>query len=222
MHKRYFGGATSLMRPAPLPWKDMTRIRSLLLAGAAVVLGVSPVLAQSSVRLDLAPGPSQRSNTVTMAPIAGNTVPGLNAERRQGRIRVLSAQDHDLYLKAFAAGERGDWIAARGLANQGHDPMARRIIEWRYLMDKNSGATFADISAFLRANPDWPSRDVLFTRAEAAMDPNMQPQAVIAFFSGRDPVSDIGKVRLGEAYLATGNTIRGRALIQDAWIKGDF
>ncbi|HEY1962332.1 MAG TPA: lytic transglycosylase domain-containing protein [Rhizomicrobium sp.] len=202
----------------------MTRLRLLLLAGAALVLfGAGPALAQSSVRLDLPAGLLQKGSTVTMAPIADSSnTPGLKDERRQGRVRVLSAQDHDLYLRAFAAGEHGDWIAARGLGNQGHDAMARRIIEWRYLMDKNSGATFADISAFLRANPEWPSRDVLFSRAEAAMDPNMEPHAVIAFFSGRDPVSDIGKVRLGEAYLATGNATKGQALVQDAWINGDF
>jgi soluble lytic murein transglycosylase len=201
----------------------MTPIRALLLAGAAVVFGAAPALTQPSVHMDLPAGLFQKGNAVTMAPIADTgSVPGLKDERRQGRIRVLSAQDHELFLKALAAGERGDWIAARGLANQGHDATARRIVEWRYLMDKNSGAIFADISAFLRANPEWPSRDVLFARAEAAMDPNMEPHAVIAFFSGRDPVSEIGKVRLGEAYLATGNAVKGRALIQDAWVHGDF
>jgi soluble lytic murein transglycosylase len=201
----------------------MTRFRALLLLGAAVVFGAAPAVAQPAVRLNLPAGVFQKGNAVRMAPIAdAGSVPGLKDERRQGRIRVLSAQDHDLYLKAFAAGEHGDWVAARGLANQGHDAMARRLVEWRYLMDKNSGATFADISAFLRANPEWPSRDVLYARAEAAMDPNMEPHAVLAFFGSRDPVSDIGKVRLGEAYLATGSAIRGRALIQDAWIHGDF
>jgi soluble lytic murein transglycosylase len=138
----------------------MTRFRALLLLGA-VVFGAAPALAQSAVHLNLPTGLFRQGNAVMMAPIADTgSVPGLNAERRQGRIRVLSAPDHDLYLKAFAAAERGDWIAARGLANQGHDATARRIVEWRYLMDKNSGATFADIIAFLRANPEWPSRDV--------------------------------------------------------------
>jgi soluble lytic murein transglycosylase len=201
----------------------MTRFRALLLMGAALFFGAAPAFAQSAVRVDLPSGLFRKGNAVMMAPIADSgSMPGLNAERRQGRLRVLSAQDHDLYLKAFAAAERGDWIAARGLANQGHDATARRIVEWRYLMDKNSGASFAEIAAFLRANPEWPSRDVLFARAEAAMDPNTDSHTVIAFFSGRDPVSNIGKVRLGEAYLATGFTTKGRALIQDAWIHGDF
>ena len=100
--------------------------------------------------------------------------------------------------------------------------MGRRLIEWRYLMDRNSGASFAEIAAFLRAYPEWPAREALYARAEAAMDPNTPPQTALAFFQGRDPVSDIGKVRLGEAYLASGNPAKGAALIREAWIEGDF
>ena len=39
---------------------------------------------------------------------------------------------------------------------------------------------------------------------EHAIDPGMEPHAVIAWFGERAPVSDIGKVRLGEALIATG------------------
>jgi soluble lytic murein transglycosylase len=146
----------------------------------------------------------------------------LNTEQRPGLIRVLSLGDREVYLRAYQATEHGDWRAARALAAQGHDATAQRIIEWRYLTDKNSGATFGEIAAFLRNNPEWPGRDDLFARAEATMDPNTEPHAVIAFFSGRDPVSAIGKVRLGEAYVATGSSDKGRQLIRAGWIDGDF
>jgi soluble lytic murein transglycosylase len=202
----------------------MTPFRVLLLAGAALAFAVVPSVAQPNQTYRLPSGLLQRGNTVMMAPIAdsGGSGPIGGGENRPGRLRVLSPTDRDIYLKAFQAADRGDWVAARGLANQGHDEMARRIIEWRYLIDKNSGASFGEIAAFLHANPEWPDRDVLYTRAEAAMDPNMEPHSVAAFFAGRDPVSDIGKLRLGEAELALGDTARGRALVRDAWINGDF
>ena len=171
----------------------MTCFRAILLAGIAIAVA-----------------PSARAQVV------------LNTEQRPGLIRVLSLSDRERYLKAYQATEHGDWTAARSLAAQGHNATAQRIIEWRYLIDKNSGATFAEIAAFLRNNPEWPSRDILFARAEAAMDPNMEPRSVIAFFGGRDPVSDIGKIRLGEAFVATGSLDKGRQLIRDGWIGGDF
>jgi soluble lytic murein transglycosylase len=178
------------------PGKPTRRIRSLLLAGLISISGSAALAQPSSI--------------------------SLNTEQRPGLIRVLSLSDRDLYLRAYQASEHGDWVAARALAAQGHDAMAQRIIEWRYLLDKNSGASFAEISAFLRANPEWPARDDLFARAETTMDPNMQPAAVLSFFFGRDPLSDVGKLRLGEAYLATGDVTKGRPLIRDAWIHGDF
>jgi soluble lytic murein transglycosylase len=134
----------------------------------------------------------------------------------------LSQQDHDLFTRAFDAASRGDWIAAKALADQGHDPIAHRLIQWRYLLDKNSGASFADISAFLRANPEWPARDTLFARAEKAMDPTMDPHAIVAWFGDREPSTGIGRVRLGEAMVATGSITKGNEYIRQGWITGTF
>lgn len=206
----------------------MKALRAALVATAALIFCASASLAQSARQTaaqSLPPGLKQQGNVIMMAPISEKPSErgvAISAERRPGSIRYLSASDRDLYLRAFEAAERGDWTAARGLAGQGHDAIAQRLIEWRYLLDKNSGATFGEISAFLKTNPDWPARDDLFARAEAAMDPNMEPHAMLAFFAGRDPVSDIGKIRLGEGYLATGSTAKGRELIRQAWIGGSF
>ena len=54
---------------------------------------------------------------------------------RPSAIRILTPADHDLYVRAFDAGSRGDWVAARNLAAQGHDPLARQLLEWRYVLD---------------------------------------------------------------------------------------
>src|SRR5437763_3379728 len=65
-----------------------------------------------------------QGGVITMQPIGEGESGGgpANNEHRPGNIRVLSAGDRDLYVRAFQAADRGDWIAARGLADQGHDP----------------------------------------------------------------------------------------------------
>ncbi len=206
----------------------MIVLRIVPFAAGAVALGaVVAASAQTGngAPVQLQPGVYRQGNVIMMAPIQDGSTdngPTVTSERRISLIRFLSAGDHDLYTKAFEAADHGDWTGAKGLASQGHDPVAGRLIHWRYLLDKNSGASFGEISAFLASNPDWPARDTLYARAEKAMGPTMEPHSVVACFASRDPVTGLGKMRLGEALMATGSTARGKALIQQGWIESSF
>ncbi len=173
---------------------------------------------------NLPPGLVRSGSAIMMRPIddsEAGPAPS-NNERRAGLVRFLTPADRDLYTRAFDAVERGDWIGARGLADQGHDATAHKLIEWRRLLDKNSGASFADIDAFLKSNPDWPLRDTMFARAEAALGPDLAPPAVVAWFGTRPPASSLGRIKLGEAMMATGKVEEGRAFIRQGWREGSF
>jgi soluble lytic murein transglycosylase len=212
----------------PLPdLHSMNALRVVSLASVTVAVGAMVAMAQSTspAAVQIRPGVYQQGNTIMMAPVqdgATDNGPSISAERRTSLVPFLSAQDREIYARAFDAGEHGDWIGAKGLASQGHDAIAGKLIQWRYLLDKNSGASFVEISAFLANNPNWPARDTLYSRAENAIAPTMDPRAIVAWFGSRDPVSGIGKVRLGEALVATGNAARGNMLIQQGWIESSF
>ncbi|MDE2181660.1 MAG: transglycosylase SLT domain-containing protein [Alphaproteobacteria bacterium] len=189
------------------------RFRSMLLLTA--LLGAA--LAQP-----LPPGLQQKGGVIMMQPIADSDQPVAPIERRVGAIHVLSTTDHDLFSKAFDAADRGDWPSALALADRGQNAMARKLLQWRYLQDKMAKPPTDQIDAFLRANPDWPRRNSLLARAEENLDPAMTPQAVIAWFGGRNPISALGEIRLGEAYVATGKAAWGAKLIRDGWVAGSF
>ena len=193
-----------------------------LLLGAGLIAGAQTLPAVPAA----APRPG--GDVVTIP----DTSTGGLAGQRQGRIRVLSATDHDLFLRAFEAASRGDWVAARNLASQGQNSLAKRLVEWRYAMDRNSGATFAEIDAVIKdteaqdktrsSAATWPLRGTLQARAEAQITPELPPATVAAWFATRSPNSSIGKIRLGEALVATGETSRGGALIRSGWAEGSF
>ncbi|MBV9693585.1 MAG: lytic transglycosylase domain-containing protein, partial [Alphaproteobacteria bacterium] len=188
---------------------------AILVAAAAILAG-----AQAP---SLPPGLTQNGTVIMMQPIqdGSESGPESSGERHAGRA-FLSQPDHDIFTRAFEAADHGDWTAARALAAQGRDSAAKRLVEWRYSLDKNSGAPFSEIDAFLRANPDWPMRDTLAARAEAVLDLNMTPAQIVAWFGNRQPASGIGKIRLGEALIATGRAGAGREMIREAWIKSSF
>ncbi len=197
----------------------MTYRRAGLLA-TSILVGLLAAQAEDT----LPAGLTRQGGVIMMQPIGEIDAERMlaNRERRTGIIHVLSAADHDVYERAFDAGERGDWTAARNIADQGHDPVARRLIQWRYVLDKNSGASFAEIDGFLKQNPNWPLRDTLFARAENAIGPGQGAQAIVSWFGTRQPVSPTGEIRLGEALVATGQASRGRELIRQGWAQGSF
>ncbi len=135
---------------------------------------------------------------------------------------MLSEADRALYRRAFDAAAKRDWPGAQALAIQGRDATARRIIQWRYLLDQDSGASFVEIDAFLKNNPDWPSRGTLLSRAELAMQADMAPDAVVQWYAGRTPQTGIGKIRLGHALIVTGQVAAGSALIRSAWAENSL
>lgn len=143
-------------------------------------------------------------------------------ERRPSPAHALSAADHDLLGRAFDAADRGDWLGAKGLAENTRGDIGKRLIQWRYVLDKNSGASFAEIDAFLRANPDWPMRDTIVARAELAMDPTAAPAAIVGWFGERTPLTGIGMIRLGDALIAVGRTAQGTDWVRRGWVSGMF
>src|SRR5690242_21324288 len=115
----------------------MPVLRALLLSTALMSVAAAQPAPQAPKRM---PGGLTRDgDTVMMQPIpdgtsmaAGETLNGAHPSR----IRVLSPADHDLYVRAFEAAGRSDWITARQLATQAQNPVARRLLEWRYALDK--------------------------------------------------------------------------------------
>lgn len=148
--------------------------------------------------------------------------PGTDAPVRAGNLHILSPADHDLFIRAFALAAKSDWAGAMALGNQGQDTTARQLLQWRYALDPDSGAKFADVDDALKMASGWPLRGTLYVRAEADITPDMAPAQILQWFGTRAPSSPIGRVRLGEALVATGDKSRGGVLIRQGWSEGSF
>lgn len=137
-------------------------------------------------------------------------------------LHILSAADHELFVRAFTAAAKGDWTTALALGNQGQDGVARQLLQWRYCLDPNGGAKFVDIDAAIKMAQGWPAVATLYVRAEQAITPDMSSAQIATWFGNRTPFSSIGRIRLGEALVANGNSGRGGVLIRQGWSEGSF
>jgi soluble lytic murein transglycosylase len=134
----------------------------------------------------------------------------------------LSAAERASLTEAHRAADRNNWLAAFSLAARSGNEIGRRTLQWRYVLDEDGAASFADIAAFLDGNAGWPRRDALLRRAETAMPPTFTPQEVIGWYERHPPLGRDGLVRYGEALIALGSKIEGQSLIARAWIDHAF
>lgn len=135
----------------------------------------------------------------------------------------LSASDLSLLENAFDAGDRKQWDVARDYASRISSPAARDLVLWRAFTTKDNGGAFSDIDRFFQSHRDWPNQRALQARAEEAMPADaMQPDQVVAWFQGRDPVSGEGMVKLGDAYLRKGQDSNAKSWIRRGWVEGNF
>jgi soluble lytic murein transglycosylase len=135
---------------------------------------------------------------------------------------AVPAGRRSLLDQTVAAAKEGAWSRAQRLAGESGSRPAALLVEWLYLTDGGSDASFVQISAFLNAYPNWPRRDTLIARAEEAMPADADAKLVIEWYGDRTPLTASGMIRLGEAHLAAGNRDRGTQLIRTAWCEESF
>ncbi len=136
--------------------------------------------------------------------------------------RPLTGEQRTLALRAVALIEGGQADKGAALAQQleGQQPALASYLDWERLRRTGSGASFAEITDFVRSHRDWPRQDMLQRRAEEAITGSEPAERLIAWFSENPPVTGIGMVRYGELLAARGGN--GQPWIRKAWIEGTF
>ena len=125
--------------------------------------------------------------------------------------------------QGFAAAKKGKWAGVERLERRARDPLSAMILRWLRLRAPNSGAKFTEIATFIAAHPAWPRQRDLLRRAEESMArAALSDQAVLAWFARRRPLTTPGRVRLGAAFLATGDELRARRIFRATWIENNF
>ena len=146
---------------------------------------------------------------------AGSAPPAVAAD-------LLSASDKRIYKSAFAAAARKKWRHARALARKGSDPLPRKILRWHDMSRPGTGASFRRITAFMRANPDWPGMDVLLQRAEETMPASMRPEKILKWFGDRRPLTADGWIMMSRALLASGRHRDAKRSARTTWLDFNF
>ena len=128
---------------------------------------------------------------------------------------ILKDKDFSLAKKTFAYMKRKSWNSAFKTANKSSDPLLLKIVTWMYLKETNNSSTFRDYKKFIDQNQNWPRISRLRYLAEHKINyKDLSAIEVIDFFKDEKPSSGYGYIRLGEAYIISGNITLGAPFIK--------
>lgn len=121
--------------------------------------------------------------------------------------------------QALAAAQANRFAEAESLAAAA-DPVARQLVTWMRVQNRASGATGAEIAAWLAANPDWPLPETIARRAEDALANDPDDAVVLRHFARTPPRTLEGAQRFADA-LSRANRGRDAApVLREAWRSG--
>lgn len=147
---------------------------------------------------------------------------GLSFDPSTARAGLLSPDDERIYRSAFQAADDGKFDYARGLARKAPNPLLDHVLAWLEYQHPGSGATFEQITQFVRANPTWPQIPTLTRRAEEAISAATPNDLLRAWFEAYPPSTAEGAMAYARALQAEGAGDKATELLRHAWVAFSF
>jgi soluble lytic murein transglycosylase len=132
--------------------------------------------------------------------------------------KTLSDKDFEITKVVFDYVDRKQWKLALSDAQKMQDKTIYTLVNWMYLIDTQSGASFNEYIAFIKNHKDWPRINRIKYLAEHKINfDNNSPSSIIEYFSNNPPLSGFGRLRLAEAFLENNQTEKARNLVKDGF-----
>ena len=143
-----------------------------------------------------------------------------SVDKALAKSSILSKKDFKKAKAIFEAIDKKKWQTALKLSQKTSDINLYNLVNWLYLKRSSNNASFTEYSTFINNNPDYPRINRLRYLAEHKINLKFNtPARIIKWFDGKEPLSDFGKIKLGEIYILQGDVEKGSKLIKEGWIK---
>ena len=132
--------------------------------------------------------------------------------------KTLSDKDFEITKVVFDYVDRKQWRLALSDAQKIQDKTIYTLVNWMYLIEPQSGASFNEYQTFIKNHKDWPRINRIKYLAEHKINfDNNSPSSIIEYFSNNPPLSGFGRLRLAEAFLENNQTEKARNLVKDGF-----
>jgi len=141
-------------------------------------------------------------------------------DKTVAKSEILSKKDFKIAKDAFKYIDKKKWQTALKISKKARDKSLYNLVNYLYLIKTINAASFYDYVSFINQNPNFPRISRLKYLAEHKINLKVNsPISVKKWFDGSMPLSEFGKIKLGEIYISEGNIEEGSRLIKEGWIK---
>ena len=141
-------------------------------------------------------------------------------DKASAKSSILSSSDFKIAKASFEAVKKKKWQTALKLSKRAKNKMIFKMVNWLYLIQPSNSASFFDYITFINNNPNYPRINRLRYLAEHKIYlKTVSPKIIKKWFNGEDPLSEYGKIKLGEIYFMEGKIEEGSKLIKEGWVK---
>jgi soluble lytic murein transglycosylase len=134
----------------------------------------------------------------------------------------LSPGDIAIYRQAYIAMKQDKWDKARNLASRATVKLPAKVIEWSYLRHSRPLPLYGTLNSFIVKHGHWPGQNLLRKRAELAALKESSDHPILQFGKRFSPKTGKGRIRYGEALIASGKQKPGEDWIRRAWVNNSF
>jgi len=143
---------------------------------------------------------------------------------------ILSKKDFEKAKEVLNFVKARKWNTALKNSKRVKNKEFQNLITWMYLKQRGNQATFADYQIFITKNKNYPRMNRLRYLAEHKIIlKNTTPNAIINWFEKEyknlgieEPLSGIGKIKLGESYMLIGESEKAKKLIKEGWLNAEM
>ena len=170
--------------------------------------------------LEVVESPEIVSEQVFIYPEKKPLIVKRKVDKAFAKSEILSKRDFKIAKTAFEFVDKKKWQSALKTSKKAKDKTLYNLINYLYLKKPSNAASFYDYLSFINTNPEYPRINRLKYLAEHKINlKTSSPKSIIKWFDGKDPLSDFGKIKLGEIHIVQGKYEEGSRLIKEGWIK---
>ena len=143
--------------------------------------------------------------------------------RTAEKSKILNQKDFEKAKETVQFIKEKKWNSALKSASRVKDKEFRNLITWMHLKTTRNGASFNDYKKFIEQNEDYPRINrIRYLAEEKIYLRNNSPTSIINWFEKYPPLGGLGKIKLAEAYLETGQIEKVKELIKEGWITAQI